>query len=311
MEVIIGSKNVVGPVSYSVVTIGNFDGVHVGHQSIFRQVIRRAREKSGIAVVLTFEPHPVTVLAPKKQPHILTPFSKKAKYIESCGIDRVVCEEFNRQLVEMPAQDFAATVLADRLQARQVVVGAGFSFGQGRKGTVSTLAEMGKKLGFSVHLTDPIKMHGSVVSSSRIRRLLDEGNVEEAGELLDRPYTISGAVVKGQQRGNTLGFPTANLEPGSNVIPAQGVYAILVDINETSYRGLVNIGHNPTFGQEPLSIEAHILDFNQQVYGKEMEISFIRRIRNEIAFSSADALASQIHKDIQTAKNIFAGSKFQ
>jgi riboflavin kinase/FMN adenylyltransferase len=310
MEVIIGSKNAVGPVRYAVVTIGNFDGVHLGHQGIFRQAVRMAREQGGVAMVLTFEPHPVTVLSPKKQPHILTPFSKKMRYIEACGIDRVVCEEFNRQLVEMSARDFAAVVLADRLQARQVVVGSGFSFGQGRKGTAATLEEMGRKLGFGVCLVEPIAMQGSVVSSSRIRRLLDAGNVEAAADLLGRPHAISGPVVEGRQRGNTLGFPTANLEPGEQVIPSQGVYAVLAETGGATYRGVVNIGRRPTFGREPLSVEAHLLDFNQRIYGKELEIAFIRRIRGEIAFASAEALASQILQDVQTAKSILAGSEF-
>lgn len=307
MNVIIGSENIAAPMAYPVVTIGNFDGVHLGHQTIFREAARMARENRGTSVVLTFEPHPVKILAPEKTPRLLTPFKKKMERILKCGIDRVVCETFDRQLAGLSAQDFVKTLLVDRLQAREIIVGAEFSFGRDRLGTVSVLKQMGQSLGFGVHIIDPIKIKGEVVSSSRIRALLQAGKVEDAADLLGRPYSLAGLVVQGQQTGNQIGYPTANIQMDVHLIPAQGVYAAWVLVDGVPRQGVVNIGFNPTFQRNRLSVEVHILDFNRQIYGEEIEAEFVRRLRDEIAFSNADALVCQIQKDIQTArKTLFA-----
>lgn len=306
MEIITGSENIIGRLSYSLVTIGNFDGVHVGHQSIFRQMAQTARKKNGTAVVFTFEPHPVKILAPEKNIHLLTSFKNKMQRIAECGIDQVVCEKFDRQLADMPARDFVKILLVDRLQAREIWVGSEFVFGRNRQGTVSSLKQMGEQSGFIVHIIDPIKAKGEVVSSSRIRALLVAGKVEEAAELLGRPYSLTGPVIKGHQTGNANGFPTANIKTDVNMLPAKGVYAAQIFLDGATHHGVVNIGINPTFNRNQLSVETHILDFNQSIYGKEIEVNFIRRIRSEIAFPSADALARQIRKDIQNARAIFA-----
>ncbi|MEC7640851.1 MAG: bifunctional riboflavin kinase/FAD synthetase [Nitrospinota bacterium] len=306
MEIISGSQNIVRPLPYPIITIGNFDGVHLGHQSIFRQVVERARKKSGTSVVFTFEPHPVKVLAPGKSPHLLTSFQRKAKLIAECEIDHVVYEEFNRQLAGMTAEDFVITLLVDRLHAREIMVGSGFVFGRGRAGTVSTLSRMGKKLGFTVHTIKPVEARGEVVSSSRIRALLEAGKVEEAAELLGRPYSLSGTVIAGHQMGKDIGIPTANIEHDPALAPPRGVYAVRVFFEGMEHHGVVNVGFNPTFNRDRLSVEVHIFNFNQKTYGKEIQINFIRHIRNEMRFPSADALVQQIKGDIQAAKNLFA-----
>lgn len=309
MEIISGSQNIARPLPFPIVTIGNFDGIHLGHQSIFRQVVQKARENNGTAVVFTFEPHPVKVLVPEKSPHLLTSFNRKMGLIEECEIDQVVYEEFNLDLAGMAAEDFVKTLLVDRLQARQIIVGSGFVFGRGREGSVSTLKCLGETLGFTVHLITPVRVRGEVVSSSRIRALLDAGNVEEAAELLGRPYSVAGSVVEGYQAGNTIGIPTANIEHDGAMAPPRGVYAARVHFDGMDHHGVVNVGFNPTFNRKQLSVEVHIFDFNQQIYGKEIEVRFIRHIRNEITFPSAEALVQQIKKDIQTAKTLFAGQK--
>ncbi|MFQ5672010.1 MAG: bifunctional riboflavin kinase/FAD synthetase [Nitrospinales bacterium] len=304
MEIISGSQNILTPFSYPIVTIGNFDGIHRGHQSIFRRVVQKAREKNGTSVVLTFNPHPVKVLAPEKSPRLLTSFKQKMRLIADCGIDCVVCEEFDHRLARMPAADFARTLLADRLRAREIMVGSGFVFGRGREGAIADLAKFGEQLGFAVHIVDPVKAGGEIVSSSRIRTLLSAGEVEQAAELLGRPYSLSGPVVEGRRAGKNLGIPTANVRPDEDLSPPRGVYAVRVFLDGEEHSGVVNVGFNPTFNGKRLSVEVHLFDFNRQIYGREIDVRFIRRIRGEVAFSSTDALVRQIEQDIQTAKTL-------
>lgn len=304
MEIISGSQNILARLPYPIVTIGNFDGIHRGHRSIFLRVAQRAREKNGTAVVLTFNPHPVKVLAPERCPHLLTSFKQKMRLIADCEIDYVVCETFDRRLARMPAADFAKSLLADRLHAREVMVGSGFAFGRKREGRVADLTTFGEQLGFSVHIIDPVKVGGEVVSSSRIRSLLNAGGVERAAELLGRPYSLSGPVVAGRQAGKQIGIPTANVRPEEDLAPPRGVYAVRVFFDGREHPGVVNVGFNPTFDGKHLSVEVHLLDFNRQIYGKEIDIRFIGRIRGEIAFPSTDALVRQIEQDIQTARTL-------
>jgi len=304
MEIIPGSQNILAPLPHPIVTIGNFDGIHRGHRSIFRQVVQRAHETNGTAVVLTFQPHPVTVLAPEKHPRLLTSFEQKMRLIADCGIDYVICEPFDHRLAGMPAAEFAKTLLADRLHAREIMVGSGFAFGRKREGSITDLTQFGEQLGFAVHVVDPVKADGEVVSSSRIRSLLNAGEVQHVEELLGRPYSLSGPVVEGRQVGTHLGIPTANIRPDEDLALPRGVYAVRVFLDDAAYPGVVNVGVNPTFAGERLNVEVHLLDFNRQIYGREIDIHFIRRIRGEIAFPSPDALVRQIEKDIQTAKTL-------
>jgi riboflavin kinase/FMN adenylyltransferase len=306
MKVVRGVENIKEPLKYTVVAIGNFDGVHIGHQSVFRQAARLAREKNGTAVALTFHPHPIKLLDPERSPRFLTKLSSKTEKIGECGIDLLAIEPFTWKIADLAAEAFIKTILVGRLKARIVIVGSGFSFGQGRKGNVKTLETMGKQLGFSVEIINPIQSEGIPVSSTRIRAFVKKGDIENANRLLGRAYSLSGTVIKGQQRGNKIGFPTANIETGDLLTPACGVYACTVRVEGKMLSGVVNVGNSPTFNRNQLVVEAHIFDFDKQLYGKEIEIGFVRRIRSEKAFPNVDALTSQIKKDIQTAKTILA-----
>jgi riboflavin kinase/FMN adenylyltransferase len=306
MKVVKGVENLSEPLEYAVVAIGNFDGVHIGHQSVFSQAARLAREKNGTAVALTFDPHPIKLLDPERSPRFLTKLDDKSEKIGECGIDLLAIEPFTWKLADLTAEAFVETILVNKLKTRVVIVGSGFSFGQGRKGNVQTLETLGKKFGFSVEMINPIQFGGKPVSSTRIRKLVEEGDLENANRLLGRTYCLSGIVIKGKQRGNKIGFPTANIETGDLLTPACGVYACTVQVKEEILNGVVNVGNNPTFNRNQLVIEAHIFDFNKQLYGEEIKIGFVERIRSEKAFPNVDALTSQIQKDIQTAKTILA-----
>lgn len=306
MKVIHGTKNFPGAVPHPVVTIGNFDGVHLGHQIIFKQVAELARKTQGTSVVLTFEPHPMKIVAPDRMPPMLTPFAKKKQLIEPCGIDYLICEKFDREYAEQSPRDFIRDILVERIGVKEIMIGFDYSFGKGGEGNVNTLWVKGEELGFRVKVIDPIKINNQLVSSSLVRGLIEKGKVEEAAEYLGRPYSLIGPVVKGFSEGENMGFPTANIEPGDVLIPARGVYAVKIRHHDGRYKGVANIGVNPTFNRNRLSIEVHIFDFNQRIYDNEIEISFVNRIRDEIQYQSAGDLIKQIEKDVTTAKNLLA-----
>lgn len=308
MKIVRGTKNIVGPIPYPVVAIGNFDGVHIGHQAVFRRAAEKAREKSGTSVVLTFQPHPLKIIAPERVPPLLTTFRKKMELIRLCGIDMAVCAHFNRRFADQRPRDFAQNVLVGAIGAREVVVGFDYGFGRGREGTISYLQKTGEEFGFDVHVVDPVKVGGQPVSSSRVRELIEEGKMEMAARYLGRPYSLSGPVVKGFKTGGKIGFPTANIDASRALIPGTGVYAIYAVHENRRYRGVANVGFNPTFHRDRLSVEAHIFDFDDKIYGQEIEALFIKRIRSEIEFKSADELVEQIKKDIETAKTLLTES---
>lgn len=301
-----GTKNIVEPFPYPVVAIGNFDGVHMGHQIIFRQVAEIAGGKQGTGVVFTFEPHPLKIIAPDKAPPLLTTFRTKMELIQQCGIDRVICAEFTRQFADQAPRDFVENILAGKIGAREIVVGFDYAFGRGREGTIAYLKKMGDELGFKVHIVQPVRIEDRLVSSSHVRDLIEDGEVEKARQFLGRHYSIRGPVVSGCKTGASIGFPTANINASRVQIPGTGVYAVRVLHGKISRNGVANIGFNPTFHRDRLSVEVHIFDFSEQLYGKEIEITFIRRLRDEIEFASADELVSQIKKDIEAAKIIFS-----
>ena len=293
---------------WPVLAIGNFDGIHRGHRAIFEKVIGMAQEKNGTPIVLTFNPHPAKVLRPKNDSRLLTPLEDKFKRIASHGIGRIICEPFTSELADLPAEIFVQKILVNSLEARAVWVGSRFHFGKNRCGNVDMLKELGNCHGFSVHIMEPVEAEGEIISSTRVRVIIESGDVETASKLLGRPYSIQGTVTKGRQVGNALGFPTANIDFGAYVIPAKGVYASKVKILGAEYSGIVNVGVNPTFDRKQLCIEAHLFDFDHDVYGESAEVFFIRRIRNEVSFSSAEALVHQIRKDIQKALTILSES---
>ncbi|NJD56965.1 MAG: bifunctional riboflavin kinase/FAD synthetase [Nitrospirae bacterium] len=292
----------------SVVTLGNFDGLHLGHQELVRMVIRRAREINGKSMVVTFRPHPLKVLAPEKCPPLISIYEEKIQLFEKLGIDVLVKIPFSLRFAEMTPRQFVKEILCDTLGARDIFVGYNYRFGKGREGTTRTLKQMGEEFGFTVHEVDQISLNGEVISSTKIRQLLTGGDVEHAARLLGRPYAITGIVIRGDSRGKTLGFPTANIASKHSIIPADGVYAVKLFVRDRCLDGIVNIGVRPTFDTHSLAIEAHVFDFNEDLYGEEITLFFIRKIREEKKFATAEALIDQITKDISAAKEILAES---
>jgi len=304
MKIVRGTKNIIGPFTYPVVALGNFDGVHVGHQILFKKAAEIASEKKGISIAFTFEPHPLKVIAPEKVPPLLTHFHKKMELIEACNIDSVICADFTRQFADQRPRDFSENILKGKIGAKEVVVGFDYAFGRGREGTIPYLKKMGEEFGFVVHVVDPFQLDGLTVSSSHVRELIEAGNVESARKFLGRHYSIVGPVISGHKTGQAIGFPTANIDTSKVQIPGTGVYAVRMIYQNNSFGAVANIGFNPTFHRDRLSVEVHIFDFNQVIYGKEVEVEFISRIRSEIEFESKDELVVQIKKDIETAKGL-------
>jgi riboflavin kinase/FMN adenylyltransferase len=290
----------------SVITLGNFDGIHLGHQELVRMVIRRAREINGQSMVVTFRPHPLKVLAPEKCPPLISIYEEKVQLFEKLGIDVLVKIPFSLHFAEMSPREFVKDILCDLLGAKDIFVGYNYKFGKGREGNTRTLRQMGEEYGFSVHEVEQISLDGEVISSTKIRQLLKAGEVEHAAKLLGRPYAITGIVIKGDSRGKTLGFPTANIASKHAIIPSNGVYAVKLLAREKCLNGVVNIGLRPTFDTKSLAIEVHVFDFNEDLYGEEITLFFIRKLREEKKFETAEALIGQISKDIGTAREILA-----
>lgn len=312
MEIILGIDQLKRPFNNPVVTLGNFDGVHLGHQTIFRKVTEEAQKNNGEAVVITFEPHPLKVLLPQKCPPLLTPFRKKMMLIEKSGIDTVLCIEFTLGFSKISPFDFIKNVLIERLKAKKIVVGYNYHFGRNQRGDIEILKQVCKLFNVDVEVMEPLRIGATTVSSSKIRELIKDGEVEEASKLLGRNYPVMGKVVQGAKRGQTLGFPTANLESSEELYPKKGVYAVEVVWNQQLLDGLANVGTNPTFlpaqtkGESPISVEVYILNFHQDLYGEELQINFRRRIRDETRFNSSSELMEQIRKDVKwAAENVF------
>ena len=294
MKIVRGTKNISGPFPYPVVTLGNFDGVHVGHQILFRKAAEIAFEKGGTSIAFTFEPHPLKIIAPEKVPPLLTHFHKKMKLIEACNIDSVICANFTRQFADQQPREFSKNILSEKIGVKEMVVGFDYAFGRGREGTIPYLKKMGEEFGFIVHVVEPFQLDGLTVSSSHVREIIESGNMESARKFLGRYYSIVGPVVAGYKTGQAIGFPTANIDTSKVQIPGTGVYAVRMIYQNESYDAVANIGFNPTFHRDRLSVEVHIFDFNQVIYGKEIEVEFISRIRSEVEFKSKE--------DIEKAK---------
>lgn len=288
----------------SVLTLGNFDGLHIGHRKIIRKVVERAKARGCPSVVYTFEPHPLKVVSPQKSPPLILDLDDKVRLIEGLGVDFLVLARFTREFAERHPREFVEDVLVRKLSAREVWVGHDFSFGRGRAGTVAHLKDLGVELGFSVHVIPAYKKLGGVVSSSRIRGLIKEGRVREAAALLGRDYSVKGRVVKGANIGRGIGFPTANLKATSEIVPGDGIYAARASFSGRTLPAVVNIGVAPTFGGKDRCVEVHIFDFNGSIYGRKLEVSFVRRLRSERAFATKDALVKQIEKDARKARKI-------
>ena len=291
----------------TVMTLGNFDGIHRGHQALIGAVVTEAKNLGLVSLVLTFEPHPLKVLAPERAPRMLLAHKDKMQLLQALGVDIVVIQKFDLSFAKLSAAEFVRTVLVDRLKARKVWVGKDLRFGQGRKGGVADLARWGGELGFTVATMEPVLVGGERVSSSHIRELVSYGQVDRVESMLGRYYFLSGRVISGQRRGRDLGFPTANISTRAEVLPLDGIYATLFQLGERQYLSVSSIGVNPTFGAGPRTVESFILNFNGDIYGEAVNLSFVRRIRAEQRFDSVDGLVSQIQRDVDDAKAIFAG----
>lgn len=295
--------------SRTVVTIGNFDGVHLGHRAILDRVRQRAQELGGQAVAVTFNPHPVKVLRPEVNLPLLTTQEQKLKLLADAGLDAVVVLPFSLEFAALPAQDFVRQYFCERLRAREVVVGHDYCFGRGREGNIDLLREMGAVHGFTVQVVWAVEVQGAVVSSSLIRAMLRLGKVTEAARLLGRPYGVTGRVVQGKGRGaKLLGVPTANLLTPNELLPACGIYAVWVRRGDAILPGVANIGTCPTFDNSELSLEVHLLEFSGDLYDEALEIQFVTRLREEQRFPSLEALAAQIHADIVAARQALAAT---
>lgn len=309
MEIIRGIPSEENPSPYLILAVGNFDGVHLGHQAILNRVVERSREAKGTAVALTFDPHPVRVLSPDRPLHLLTSFEQKARLIDRLGLDRLVCIPFTREFSEQKPMEFVENVLHRAIRAREIYVGRNFAFGRDREGSAEDLKALGENWGIKVFVVEQVRMDGLAVSSSLIRKFLLQGEVAQANRLLGRAYEVEGQVVPGERRGRELGYPTANLRPPSELLPRPGVYA--VQVFEEAGRGggeplaaVGYVGSRPTFGRgEPL-IEVHLLDYRGQLYRERLRVAFLERIRDERVFSGGEDLARQIEKDVKRALDI-------
>ncbi len=308
MTIIRDLSELKSPLKNPVLTIGNFDGVHKGHLALFSKVKEIAKKIDGDSVVMTFDPHPVKVLRNGNGPPLITPIQQKLRLIKNAGIDIILCLPFTREFARISAEEFITKILVDKIGVRYIVVGYDYSFGKNREGNIEFLKKMANKFGFGVTVVGPLSINGTVVSSTRIRDLVQEGRLEDAKRLLGRNYQVCGIVVKGKNRGaRVLGYPTANLRLIDELTPKIGVYAVRVLVDDKVYNGVANIGYNPTFGNGVFSVETHILDFKGELLDKEIRIDFIRRLRDEKRFKDPVELAGQISKDVEEAKKILEG----
>jgi len=289
--------------AYPVVAIGNFDGVHRGHQAILKQAVDRAKTRKGTGIVLTFEPHPLRVLSPMKDLKFLMTFEERLRWIEQIGIRQVRAVSFTRPFADLPPREFVRKILCDDLGAKEVFVGDHFAFGKDRLGTVRDLRALGDEFGFQVHAVEAVSIGGRPVSSSRIRECLMAGRVADARELLGRDYSLEGRIVPGAHRGRSLGYPTANfIPPAEQVTPGNGIYAVRAELKGRILNGVSYIGTQPTLGSRERRVETHLFEPQDDLYDLPIRVSFVEWIRPEQTFKDKTELVRQIEEDIQKAK---------
>ncbi len=295
----------------TVVSVGNFDGVHRAHKEVVRHMAERARSFGGKAVVVTFEPHPLRILRPDKAPKLLTPLPAKLKLLEQTHVDAVLLLPFTRDLSMMSAEDFAREILAGKLQACEVHEGYNFHFGHKARGNVDTLAELGRQFGFEARIFPEQLLRGHHVSSSELRKLIARGEVSRARALLGRPFSILGNPGRGRGYGHKYTVPTINFARYDELVPADGVYITWLRVGDECFEAVTNVGNRPTFGAESFAIESHILNFHpiELLPDTELELSFLKRLRPEIKFPSVEALREQIAKDVHKARRYFRLAK--
>lgn len=306
------TEEVRGAIESSCLTIGNFDGVHLGHQRLIRRTLEKAQKLGHTCVVVTFDPHPLRVLVGPDTPPFITLTEQKLELIGKLGPEIAVVLPFNRELAAMPPDEFVRGRLIQGLAMREMVIGYDYAFGKGRSGNYEMLRKMGEQEGFGVERIGPVLVDGAVVSSTRIRDLVQAGQVWDARTLLGRFYIVRGVVGQGRNRGGRLlGFPTANLTLTDELVPKTGVYAVWAMIDGKLRKAVANIGYNPTFGNEAMSVEVHVLDFDSDIYGKEIDVHFVQRLRSEKKFSGVDELKAQIGRDVNLGRAILDSSEAQ
>ena len=287
--------------------IGVFDGVHLGHQQIIRQTIADARQHEGLALVVTFDCHPSTIVAPDRVPLLIYSPPQKIRAIESLGADALLVIRFDEAFSRQTGEQFIHQLAGELGRIQSICVGADFVFGHQRSGNVPLLTKLGGEIGFQVHGLAAVALDGQTVSSTRIRETIRAGDFDAASQMLGRAYALAGPVIRGEQLGHQLGFPTANLDTTGLLLPANGVYAAHASVGEQTFRAVLNIGHRPTVpGASPAPrVEVHLLDFNGELYGREMEITFAAKLRDEQKFASLEELKAQITRDIAQARKRF------
>ncbi len=290
----------------TVLTLGVFDGLHLGHQRIMQTVVERANAVNAAPTAITFDPHPRAVLHPESAPPLLQTLDQRLANLELLGITQAIVVPFDHAFASQPAEGFLANIIHDRLQAKEVYLGKGFAFGKGRGGNIDLLRKMSGELGFVADEVPEVQLRGQRISSSRIRTLLDQGRVNLARRMLGRPYGVEGVIIRGNRRGHTIGFPTANLKPHNRVIPKYGVYATATLVGGVWRKSITNIGVRPTFENDAdPSIETYLFDFDADLYGDVLRVRFLHRIRDERKFNGIDELKAQIGKDSARALNYF------
>lgn len=291
----------------TVLTLGVFDGLHLGHQRIMQTVVERGKIVGAVPTAITFDPHPRSVLHPDSAPPMLQTLDQRLANFEVLGIEQAIVVAFDHEFASQPAEDFLRNIVHERLQAREVYLGEGFAFGKGRGGNIELLRKMSGELGFTADEVDEVQLRGTRISSSAIRRLLADGRVNAARSMLGRPYGLEGTVIRGNRRGHTIGFPTANLKPRNRVIPRFGVYATATLIDGHWRKSITNIGVRPTFESDSdPSIETYVFDFEGDLYGDVLRVRFLHRIRDERKFNGIDELKAQIMRDTERARNYFS-----
>ena len=289
------------------VAIGNFDGVHLGHQALLRVTVDDVRRAGGTALALGFDPHPARVVAPERAPLAMTTLEQRAELLGGLGVDAFAVLDFDARVAALSPAAFAREVLVGSLAAERVVVGQGFRFGRARAGDTPLLLDLGRELGFAVHVVGPVEDAEGPVSSSRVRTALRQGQIDVAARLLGRLPFIDGSVVRGEGRGRTIGVATANLAVLNECLPARGVYAGLVGLDSREHPAVVNIGERPTFGGIGMTVEAHLLGFTGDLYGRMLRLRFVKQIREERRFAGAAELVAQIQRDASAAREVLEG----
>jgi riboflavin kinase/FMN adenylyltransferase len=291
-----------------ILTLGNFDGVHKGHQRILHRLVERARSCGGHSVALTFQPHPAAVLAPDRAPPLITNLRSRVERIAAAEVDAIMIQRFTEKFSRITAEDFVRRLLVDKLHVREIVVGHRVTFGHQRTGGAELLRRLGDECGFDVEVIGPVAVDGIEVSSSAVRRAIIAGDLAGAHNLLGRAVSVNGRVVHGHHRGKTLGFPTANLRVAGLVLPPDGVYAVRVRIGDKRYGGVANLGKRPTFGENERGLESFIFDYDGDLYGQLIDVAFVQQLRGEIKFPNPQALIERIRKDVAAARDVLAAS---